>query len=115
MQTPTVSFIVPCYKLAHFLSDCIQSILCQTYQDFEILIMDDCSPDHTPEVVRAFQDVRVRHIRNHENLGHLRNYNKGIGLASGRYVWLISADDQLRRAYILERYVKLLAAHPNVG
>jgi glycosyltransferase involved in cell wall biosynthesis len=115
MQTPIVSFIVPCYKLAHFLFDCVESILCQTYDDFEVLIMDDCSPDHTPEVAQAFQDVRVRHIRNDENLGHLRNYNKGVSLARGRYVWLISADDQLRRAHILERYVRLMGDHPNVG
>lgn len=49
------------------------------------------------------------------NLGHLQNYNKGIATARGKYVWLISADDTLRRPYALERYVQLLDKHPNVG
>lgn len=112
---PRVSFIVPCYKLAHLLPECVHSILSQTYPDFEILIMDDCSPDNTEEVARSFNDPRVRHIRNEPNLGHLANYNKGIGLTKGEYVWLISADDFLRKPYVLARYVQLMDDNPNVG
>lgn len=115
MSTPLVSFVIPCYKLAHLLPDCVNSILEQTYQDFEILIMDDCSPDATAEVAASFQDARVRHVRNCPNLGHLRNYNKGIAMARGKYVWLISADDYLRRPYVLERYLELMERHSNVG
>src|SRR5947209_11370258 len=85
---PKVSFVVPCYKLAHLLPECINSILSQTFKDFEILIMDDCSPDNTEEIARSFKDPRVKHIRNDPNLGHLRNYNKGIELSRGRYIWL---------------------------
>jgi glycosyltransferase involved in cell wall biosynthesis len=87
----------------------------QTYGDYEVLIMDDCSPDQTPEVARLFRDQRVRHIRNEKNLGHLRNYNKGIGLSRGKYVWLISADDCLRYAYTLGRYVQFMEERPEVG
>src|SRR6266550_3100148 len=107
-MTPIVSFVVPCYKLAHLLRECVDSILCQTFGNLEVLIMDDCSPDKTSEVAQSFRDSRVRYIRNESNLGHLRNYNKGISLTQGKYVWLISADDYLRRAYILEKYVNLL-------
>lgn len=114
-MNPKVSFIVPCYKLAHLLPECVNSILAQTYGDFEVLIMDDCSPDNTPEVARSFADPRVRHVRNDPNLGHLRNYNKGIELARGEYIWLISADDSLRSSHVLEGYVKLMDASPNVG
>ena len=114
-MNPKVTFLVPCYKLAHLLPDCINSILSQTYGDFEVLIMDDCSPDNTPEVAASFKDSRVKHIRNQPNLGHLRNYNRGIFLARGEYVWLISADDYLRRPYVLQRYIKLMDANPNVG
>lgn len=114
-SSPTVSFVIPCYKLAHLLSECIQSILAQTYRDYEILIMDDCSPDRTAEVAQSFTDCRVKYFRNEVNLGHLRNYNRGIGLAKGRYVWLISADDRLRMPYALEHYVRTMEAHPNVG
>lgn len=112
---PKVTFVVPCYKLAHLLPDCMQSILAQTYQDFEILIMDDASPDNTPEVALSFVDPRVKHIRNDPNLGHLKNYNKGIQLALGDYIWLISADDRLRSPTVLERYVQLMDSHPRMG
>jgi glycosyltransferase involved in cell wall biosynthesis len=115
MQSPTVSFVVPCYKLAHLLPECVNSILGQSYGNFEVLIMDDCSPDNTAEVACSFQDRRVKHIRNDPNLGALPNYNKGISLSRGKYVWLISADDYLRRPYVLERYVDLMDANPRVG
>jgi hypothetical protein len=112
---PKVSFIVPCYNLAHLLSDCVNSILTQSYRNFEVLIMDDCSPDHTPEVAQSFSDHRVRYIRNEKNLGNIGNYNRGIGLCRGDYVWLISADDYLLRDDVLHRYVRVLESHPKVG
>jgi len=112
---PKVSFVVPCYKLAHLLGECVESILSQTFTDFEVLIMDDCSPDNTGEVAASFHDPRVRYIRNEPNLGHLRNYNKGIELSRGEYVWLISADDKLIRADALAQYVTAMEANPSVG
>ena len=115
MDDPKVTFIVPCYKLGHLLADCVNSILEQTYGDFEVLIMDDRSPDQTPDVARSFGDPRVKHIRNEVNLGHLCNYNEGIARARGKYIWLISADDRLRKEYVLERYVELMEKHPEVG
>jgi glycosyltransferase involved in cell wall biosynthesis len=114
-MNPLVSFIVPCYKLAHYLPECVNSILNQTFGDFELLIMDDCSPDNTPEVAASFKDPRVRYVRNEPNLGHLKNYNKGIGLTRGKYIWLISPDDTLRTPYVLERFVRVLEAHPRAG
>jgi glycosyltransferase involved in cell wall biosynthesis len=115
VNSPKVSFVIPCYKLAHLLPQCIDSILAQTYGDFEILIMNDKSPDDTARVAGMYQDKRVRYIENETNLGHLRNYNKGIELSRGSYVWLISADDYLRVPYVLERYVSLLDSSKTVG
>lgn len=112
---PLVSFVVPCYKLAHMLSDCVNSILAQTCHNFEILIMDNCSPDNTPEVAQSFHDPRVKHIRNDVNLGHLRNFNKGIAMSRGKYVWLISADDLLRSPHVLGRFVDVMERNPEVG
>lgn len=112
---PLVSFVLPCYKHGHFLAECVQSILAQTYGNFEVLIMDDCSPDETPAIAQSFGDPRVRHIRNEVNLGHLANYNKGISLAQGEYVWLINVDDYLRRTYALERFVDMLETHPEAA
>jgi glycosyltransferase involved in cell wall biosynthesis len=114
-MTPAVTFLVPCYKLGHLLKECVDSILTQTYTDLEVLILDDCSPDQTPEVARSFDDPRVHHVRNEPNLGHLANYNKGICMARGKYVWLISADDRLLRPDVLQKYVAVLDAHSSVG
>lgn len=114
MSRPLVSFVVPCYKLAHFLRACVDSILNQTYRNLEILILDDFSPDDTP-VAAAYNDERVRHIRNERNLGHLRNYNKGISLASGDYIWLISADDRLRTPDAVERCVSLMEGNRSLA
>jgi glycosyltransferase involved in cell wall biosynthesis len=115
MERPKVSFVVPCYKLAHLLPDCIQSILSQTYADFEVLIMDDHSPDDTATVAAKIKDPRVKYIHNPMNLGNLRNYNEGISLCKGSYIWLISADDYLRTTQVLERYVDVLENHAQVG
>ncbi len=112
---PKVSFIVPCYKLAHFLGGCVNSILAQTYDNFELLIMDDCSPDNTAEVAEGIRDKRVIYVRNETNLGIVKNFNKGIELSRGRYVWIISADDCLRTQNVLQRYVDLLERNSQVG
>jgi glycosyltransferase involved in cell wall biosynthesis len=112
---PLVSIVVPCYKLAHLLSPCVNSILKQDYNDFEVLIMDNCSPDDTPAVAQSFHDPRVKHIRNESNLGHIRNFNKGITLARGKYVWMMMADDMLRSTHVLGRYVDLMERNPDVG
>jgi glycosyltransferase involved in cell wall biosynthesis len=114
-MNPLVSFVVPCYNLAHLLSECINSILAQSYPHFEILIMDNCSPDNTPEVAGSFLDPRVKHIRNPVNLGHIRNFNQGITMSRGKYVWLISADDFLRSPHVLARFVDLMERNPDVG
>jgi glycosyltransferase involved in cell wall biosynthesis len=112
---PLVSIVVPCFKLAHLLPECVNSILAQTYRNFELLIMDNCSPDNTAEVAQSFHDPRVRHIRNHTDLGHLRNFNKGITMSRGKYVWLISADDLLRSTHVLRRFVDVMERNPEVG
>jgi glycosyltransferase involved in cell wall biosynthesis len=114
-MNPLVSFVVPCYKLAHLLPQCINSILQQGYENFEILIMDNCSPDSTPEVAASFNDPRVKHIRNETNIGHVRNFNKGITMARGKYVWLVCADDWLRSPNVLGLYVQLMERNTDVG
>jgi len=114
-RPPRVTFVVPCYNLGHLLTECVTSILAQSFVDFEVLVLDDCSPDATPEIARSFGDPRVHHVRHATNLGHMRNYNAGIAMARGEYVWLISADDRLRRPYVLERFVALLDRQQDAG
>ncbi|HEV2418189.1 MAG TPA: glycosyltransferase [Terriglobia bacterium] len=112
---PLVTFVVPCYNLAYLLPECLNSILVQTYPDFEVLVMDNCSPDNTSEVVRSFRDPRVKHVRNETNIGHTLNFNKGIAMARGKYVWLVSADDFLISPHALGLYVDVMERNPQVG
>ncbi|MDE3109156.1 MAG: glycosyltransferase, partial [Acidobacteriota bacterium] len=75
----------------------------------------NCSPDNTPEVVQSCHDPRLKHVRNETNIGHPRNVNKGIAMASGKYVWLVSADDFLISPHALARYVEVMERNPQVG
>jgi len=114
-----VTFIVPCYKLANYLIECVNSIISQSFKDIEILILDDQSPDDTAEISSSIVSTHPQHnisyILNNENLGNIRNYNKGIGMARGKYVWILSPDDRLRSENIVEKYVQLMESHPEVG
>lgn len=114
-STPLVSIVVPCYNLGHLLRECINSILAQNYHRFEVLIMDNCSLDNTPNVVQSFQDVRVRYIHNNVNIGHLRNFNKGVMMSRGKYVWVVCGDDLLRSPDVLGRFVDVLERNADVG
>jgi hypothetical protein len=111
-----VDVIVPCYKYAHYLHQCVESVLAQSHGDFRVLIIDDCSPDNTEEVAQELvaRDGRVAYRRHESNCGHIATYNEGLEWAEKDYVLLLSADDFLT-AGALERAVKLLDAHPQVA
>lgn len=94
---PKVSVIVPAHNLAKYLPYTLKSIQEQTLQDFECLIVDDCSTDETPEIARAIvnEDIRFRYLKTYENLklSGVRNY--GASKALGKYIQYVDADDQI--------------------
>ena len=98
---PLVSIIVPCYNQANYLSECLDSVRAQSYNHWECLIVDDGSPDNTPEVARQFekQDRRFRYIKK-ENGGLPSARNCGIHQAKGEYILPLDADDKIHRDYI---------------
>ena len=112
----SVSVIVPNYNHAPYLPVRLKSILEQTYSEFELLILDDCSPDNSREVIEAFAgDPRVRVVFNERNSGNTYlQWRKGLELTSGDYVWIAESDD-LADCRFLERLVPLLRANPEVG
>jgi glycosyltransferase involved in cell wall biosynthesis len=89
----TVSVIIRTYNRAHSIGRAIRSVLRQTYQDFEIIVVDDGSTDATTEVVRSFRDERIRLFRHETNRGVGAACNTGIACASGRFVCWLDSDD----------------------
>lgn len=93
MMTPTITVLMTVYNGGAYLKDAIESILKQTYTDFEFLIINDCSCDNSEETIKSFSDERIRLVNNETNLGQTRSLNKGLSLARGRYIARIDADD----------------------
>jgi glycosyltransferase involved in cell wall biosynthesis len=93
--SPRVSICIPTYKGAATIGEAIDSVLAQTYTDFELIVVDDGSPDDTLGVVRARSDPRLRVLQNDSNLGPQGNWNRCLSLARGPYVKLLPHDDLL--------------------
>jgi len=108
---PLVSVIIPTYKRAQLLRRSVLSVLAQTYRHFELLVIDDCSPDETPEVMRAFTDPRVRYIRLEQNQRAARARNIGIEAARGELI-AFHDDDDVWLIQKLERQVAALRDAP---
>lgn len=97
VRRPKVSVVMPCFKLAQYLPDAIKSVRAQTMDNWELVIVDDCSPDNTPEVAREYmkQDRRIRYIRNETNLYLAGALNAGIAASRGRYILPLDADNMI--------------------
>ncbi|MCB9771016.1 MAG: glycosyltransferase [Candidatus Omnitrophica bacterium] len=109
MRTPTITVLMTVYNGDKYLKDAIESILKQTYTDFEFLIINDCSRDHSEETIKSFSDKRIRLVNNETNLGQTRSLNKGLGLARGRYIARIDADDLAFPAWLSKNLTALQA------
>lgn len=95
MSTPLVSVILATYNRSNLLPRAIDSVLRGTYANIELIVVDDASPDRTPEVVSRFKDSRIRYVRMPENGGVLRARNRGFDMATGDYVTILDDDDEL--------------------
>lgn len=115
MSMPKTSIIVPSYNHARFLRRRINTILAQTFQDFELILLDDCSTDNSQSILREYaSDRRVRLELNRSNSGSpFKQWNKGVRLARGKYVWIAESDDYADK-HLLERLVSLLDGDPSL-
>ncbi|HET8892642.1 MAG TPA: glycosyltransferase [Gaiellaceae bacterium] len=113
-MTPRVSVLLPVYGGASHVGDAIASVLGQTYGDFELLVLDDCSPDESAAIAERFGDRRTRIIRNDRNLGQVATLNRGLREATGEYIARLDQDDICSQRRF-ERQVALLDADPSVA
>ena len=111
-QAPKISVV---YKTnPEHLKEAIQSILNQTFTDFEFLILDDCPTDDREDVVKSFDDKRIKYFKNEKNLGISDSRNKLIDLAEGEYLAVFDHDD-ISLPERFEKQVKFLDEHPEIG
>lgn len=114
---PKVSVIIPNYNHAAYLPQRIESVLAQYFDDYELLIMDDASTDHSREVIEKYvsQHPKIKTLFNTKNSGSpFAQWNKGAKMARGKYLWLAESDDFCEPGF-LEKLVPLLDKNPQVG
>jgi len=114
-RSPKASVCIPTYNYGRYIPDAIESVLGQTFSDFELLVVDNCSTDNTRELVENYarKDARVAYFCNEANLGMVGNWNRCLEHACGEYVKILCADDVLARD-CLERQVLELEKDPEV-
>lgn len=114
MIPPLISVILPIYNAGLFVNESIQSILNQTFIDFELILINDGSTDNSEEIILAFQDERIRYYKNATNLKLIDTLNLGLELAQGKYVARIDADD-IANPERFQIQVDFLEANPTYG
>lgn len=110
---PKVSVIMPSYNKAHYIAKSIESILNQTYADWELIIIDDVSTDDSVKIIQSFMDERIIFKVNERNVGIAENRNRAIDIAKGEYIALLDADD-ISTNIRLEKEVDFLDNHPDI-
>jgi len=115
-SSPAVSVLMPAYNAQKYIGEAIESILNQTYKDFELIIIDDNSSDTTWKTILRYQkkDLRIHAYRNEKNLKLSNTLNKGIALAKGKYIARMDADDWSYPDR-LQKQVSFMEKHPKVG
>jgi glycosyltransferase involved in cell wall biosynthesis len=114
VSRPVFSVIIPAYNQAEFIAQTIQSLLDQTFSNFEVIVVNDCSSDHTNEVVAQFDDPRVRCIVHSQNKGLPASRNTGIRASSGDFIALLDSDDYFHPQK-LEQHFRFYQEHPEIS
>ena len=112
-KRPMVSVVMLTYKRANIVSTAIDSILNQTYKDFEFIILNDGSPDNTDEIISTYKDKRIKYYKNQQNKGIPYSRNKVLKLARGKYI-MIMDDDDISLPQRMEKQVNLLEENPEI-
>jgi glycosyltransferase involved in cell wall biosynthesis len=92
---PTISVCIPVYNCEQYVSYAIESVLAQTFDDFELVLLNNASTDRTLKILQQYSDPRIRIINNDANIGASGNWNKALAVARGKYIKILCADDLL--------------------
>lgn len=114
MAKPAVSVIMPVFNASKYLKKAIDSILLQSFADFEFIIIDDCSTDHSKQIIQSISDNRIRFIAQSENKGVVNAMNEGLNYASAALIAVMHADD-IAFKNRLELQMNVLQHHPNTA
>lgn len=113
-MSPTASVIMAVYNASQFLKEAIDSILSQSYKNYELIIVNDCCIDNSVQIIQSYNDSRIRLIHNEANIGLAASLNKGIALSKGKYIIRMD-DDDLCHPGRFEKQIKYMENHPDVG
>ena len=116
MKTPKVSVIMPAYNVEKYIEEAIESILGQSFKDYEFVILNDGSTDNTAEIIQKYanKDNRIKFINNKKNKGFIDSLNECLDVAQGEYIAKMDSDD-ISLPMRLEKQVMYLDTHPDVG
>ncbi len=109
-----VSVIITSYNYEQYIKDAIESVLNQTYSDFELVIIDDCSTDNSANIIKQLNDERIKFIQNEQNLGLKNSMQKAISCCSGKWIAFLESDD-LWACNTLEKRLACAEKYPQVG
>lgn len=112
---PLVSVVIPTYNRSHLLERALQSVVNQTYSNFEVIVVDDSSSDNTQLVVTSFHDKRIRYIRHEKNMGAVAARNTGIAAAKADYIAFQDSDDEWMAKKLEKQMARFAHAPENLG
>lgn len=114
MKSLKISCIMPAYNAGKYIRVAIDSILNQTYKNFELIIINDGSSDNTEEIILSYNDPRIVYIKNEKNIKLIKTLNKGIDVAKGEFISRMDSDDQALPS-LFEEELREFALHPDAG
>jgi glycosyltransferase involved in cell wall biosynthesis len=114
IKHPKISVVMPIYNGEKYLVEAIDSILNQTYSDFELLLINDGSKDATERIILSYSDKRIVYVKNEENLGLIKTLNKGLDLAKGEFIARMDQDD-ISHSKRFEKQIKIFEENKEIG
>jgi glycosyltransferase involved in cell wall biosynthesis len=114
LENPKITVIMPVYNSGKYIKEAIESVLNQTFEDFEFLIISDPSTDDSIDIIESFNDPRIKLIKNEQKLGIVKSLNIGIDLAKGKYIIRMDADD-ISRPKRFKRQVDFMDNNLSIG